>query len=331
MQLVTGIEWRDGHPIAKAMGGSNRISELEISELATHGLPETDVCARNIDINLGDFKPVSFDEYAFAFNRPASDCSTHSTWSVINGKNRLVVPALVLMRALFRPGRVLMPQLFKPQSLDDVCGFSKNNGDYYVRLNRNLNKRGFTNLAPLSWFYCFPTARLAWASVYHAAKDGRLHIELPKASLKVAMRGMKVGCTIYVTHLGLLQIEALEEPAEFGAGHARQINVSTQSGKRYRNGKQAPESVPYQKLTDAEWELVAPLLIRKAANRSVLESRSLLDCVLQKLHTGHIWQEIADLNFVPVVRARTALYRWKADTRLSRIVECLNEKRGIES
>lgn len=331
MELITGIDWHEGSPTAHAVVSWSKCINISIEDLPSRGLPVLDQVARIVTIDLSNCQTATFEEYAFAFNRPYAQTSRHSTWSILNARTRLVIPALVFLRAFIRPGRVLMPQLFKPQSLDDVCVFARNEGEYFVRslspLGDVRKTRDSTIMAPLSWFYCFPSARRAWASVYQAAKEGRLHFELPKASITVSMRGMRVGSTVYATQLSLLKIEAHEEPIEFGVGHPQVIEASAHS----RAGKRDPQcsslGKEYQKLTDAEWEVVRPLLASPKGKIPV-DNRTLLDCILQKPYTSMTWDEVAALNNVPVPRVTTAQRRWKTDTRLNSVMERLNEMRN---
>jgi hypothetical protein len=331
MELITGIDWREGKTVALATVCWNKTSDVELSELASRGLPDSDALLRRYILDLRKFRCASFEEYAFVFNRPTLEKYRHSTWSVLCGRTRLVIPALALLRAFIRPGQVLFPKLFKPQSLDDVCEFSKNDNEYFVqsliRLGDIRNTHNKTFMGPLSWFYCFPSARRAWASVYQSAKKGRLHFELPKATMTVSLRGMRVGATIYVTQLGLIGIEAHEDPLEFAMGHSLFIEASPTRSKAYmRNAQDEPVAIEFQELSDAEWDSIGPLLIRE--NRVPhIDYRPLLNCVLQKLSTTVSWQTAAELNNVTVTQAATVLSRWQADKRLDRVVERLSEIR----
>ena len=140
MDLVTGIDWKNGKALALASSGESGEQSIELADLGHRGLPEAQTYARQITFNLRDLQVASFCEYAEAFGQKLRCEPRHSVWSLQLERSRLVIPALALLRAFVRPNKTLLPQLFKAQSLDDICFLAAKGSPYYVQAHGNLGK-----------------------------------------------------------------------------------------------------------------------------------------------------------------------------------------------
>lgn len=333
MDLVTGIDWKNGKALALASSGESGEQSIELADLGHRGLPEAQTYARQITFNLRDLQVASFCEYAEAFGQKLRCEPRHSVWSLQLERSRLVIPALALLRAFVRPNKTLLPQLFKAQSLDDICFLAAKGSPYYVQAHGNLGKIQRTResdiMGPLSWFFCFPSARRSWASVYYAAKAGHLHFELPNAMATLASGHHRVGTCRYVTALRLVQFEALEDPADFALGHTRSFTTLTHTRALKGFATEETTSGLRRELSDAEWLAVQPILVRTTDGRRYdsCNNRVLLNCILQRLSTTITWHDVAASNGVPQKTIISALARWRADGRLALVVEHLTKLR----
>lgn len=333
MELVTGIEWRDGKAVANCINECGGARTIAPSELPTQGLPAGRYSGRTITAKLRDMQVASFEEYASAFGIPFNSGFRHSTWSLQLAQSRLVIPALTLLRAFIRPGRTLFPTLFKAQSLDDICLFSGGNENCFITPTRSLGNhlvsRSMTIMQPLSWFYCFPSARTAWSSVYQASKLGNLHFQLPEAEVKFSFYSKSVRGNNYVTAISLSRIEALEAPSEFAPGHPRTIFTSARA-EGFELEAPNKQLVPnFAELTDDEWHSVSPLL---AAQRDPFADtfprrRTILNGVLRKLSTSMTWPQIESEYGISEGALSTSCSRWMRDGRMKKVLARLNEMR----
>lgn len=346
MELVTGIERGPGGLVAVGSGANGRKVCLAPGEIATRGLPNAEGNPRRIRTNLREWHTTSLDEYAYAFRRPMTGAANHSTWWFREGSSRLVVPALALLRAMVRPSAVLFPHLLKPQSLDDVCIFDKSKSGLcrpqLFRLGDRYRGPQEILMGPLSWFYCFPSARRAWASVYQNAVAGRLDFELPNVVATFSVRTVRAGCNAYVTAMTLLELEPQEEPLPFAVSHPRILSVSPASmggvakaakaAKAVKAAKSKPEAEPteaHQPVSDSEWGVLGRIVYPpRTRGVSARQAREMFNCVLQKTVTNIEWAQAAAENGVNPSTAAVALSRWRADGRWEQAMRLLAESRG---
>lgn len=334
MELVTGIQMDGGVVLARGIGSHGREFSMPVSQLASRGLPRLRGHLRNVTTNLQEWKRCSFDEYAFAVGRPLASEPHQGAWSFVDGTERFVVPALALLRGLVRPGTTLFPRLFRPQSLEDLCSVSNDGGTLNVHLRRECGDQRVRSSVEtplrMSWLYCFPSARQAWASVYNEACRGWLDMLLPKARVTFGTYSLRAGRNAYVTRINPLTVDASEEPFPFAQGHPLSFSLVAQAKRGDKRSLQHPvkAEVPLRAgavlVSDSEWETLRPIIENK---RNSENSRAILDGMLLKLHSGATWE----LNAYPSGASRTATiaayYRWNADGRFERVLSALRQLR----
>lgn len=120
-----------------------------LASLVSAGLP-TERSSRNvIDQRIADWREVDSTEYiqAFGMHCASADRSGHAIYAACHKDVRILIPALVIMRAFFRPTRYLLPQMFAPQALDHVryldCSYSPPQVEFYSLTLRNEHDRAF--------------------------------------------------------------------------------------------------------------------------------------------------------------------------------------------
>jgi hypothetical protein len=335
MDLVTGIELHDGEATAKAIGPNDRCVLFPVEELGKRGLLSPRTTNRSVTTNLDDWRPVTFDEYAFGVGRNAVNAQ-HGAWAFTDGQSRIVVPALALMRALFRPHPTLLPRLFRAQSLEDLCSFDPTLAQPGVRLERIIANasENLTLAKRLSWFACFPSARAAWASIHLHARAGRLDMLLPRASIKLMIhcapqgRGAYVHNS-YVTGLTICSVQIQEAPFDFAAAHERSIDfLSAGAASELTTGIEASAQrlgPTYQPLSDEEWEVIRHVLARPNGTKV---TRGQVDAALHKLISGIPWRKLPYAPGVLETNVVNFYYRCKADGRLGQVVETLAQMRA---
>lgn len=287
--------------------------------------------------NFSDWGPASLSEYGFASGLPVPPGDGHEVWSFQHNGNRYIVPALVLMRALFRPNHSLLPQLFRPQSLEDVCDFIGGDASSRVALTGGLrdwagSRERSSLVEPLSWMYSFPSARAMWASVLSASSRSTLGLQLPNASVRMVVHGKAHCKNFYVTRMVLVTLTAHDAPFEFANDHSRDIcfHVSDERlASGFKPNRSKDDDINLRdgdsSLSDAEWEDIEPLVHRGRDFKH--SARAIVDAVLAKQSQGTSWTDTTYPPGIEHTTASTAFHRWKKDGRWAEVLGVLEMHR----
>jgi hypothetical protein len=236
----------------------------------------------------------------------------HGVFCFVADGMSYLVPASVLIAALVRPIQRIYPYLFKPQGLESICTplFEKEGptvGTYTGQTGvfGSISRASKGLLSSYSWMHCFPSACAMWSSVYLAACEGRLDIELPLARLTMTMRSVRLGKQRLVSEMNITQLNALDAPFNFATEHPNQmvLHESNQLDwkKLFRPAVTIPPRGSEWQLLDQEWEAIKPLLSQRAQRKFCL--RKIIDLLLLKFGTGLSWHKLPfrELNF-PIVQ-----------------------------
>lgn len=309
----------DGRVTAHAIDTQGRSSAVVPTELASKGLPNLPASLNGVvRTNFKEWRTGSLEEYACALDFPPPAVDNHAVWVFHNAGRRYVVPALALIRTLARRRALIYPHLFKPQSLEDICAWNDKVAQVMVQgipdyLPRQANLLGLLHNDTLGWMFCFPSARRAWASVYLAAKVGRLHLELPDATVTMQLGVRSCGRTDYVHTIRLMGVEPEEEPFEFASRHARFLEPPPRP--------EVEGVAPYVPLTDAEWNAVADIVVN--VERPAAQPRESLDTMRLKSHEGRSWAKAAAVFGTSSTRVATLHVNWERSGKLQRVNERL--------
>lgn len=343
MDIATGIDYSAATPIARCIGASGQETSLRIDELGRSGLPRTTGTFRRIKTDLRSWKPCSFDEYAYAIGRPVANDWQHAIWSFVDGNGRFLVPALALLRGLAKPNKRLLPFIFRPQSLDDICVLNSNaSGPSVSVLDAlpKLHKRNYDNLEQrLLWLTCYPSARRAWASVYHSATQGRIDISLPSALIEARVQFVKHGNNHYVTKLGLSSAEALEQPFPFAQGAPSRFTFFSDRIRDTTSLRNTPGrskkltlsmNIPRHpsgmlEVSDEEWSLIDGILARP--NWMAQNQRDSLDAILGKLANSIPWADVKRQGSDAQAHVAVMFQRWKKSGKWDKILAVLERRR----
>ena len=335
MSLVTGIDV-GGWSASIANGGPTPAGPgLALEALFEKGLPDSGTNHYRATFDLSAMHTCSIEEYAYSMGFPDAEDANHGAWTFKHEEMRVVLPALALIRALIGEHPTCFSRLFRPQSLDDIYEFAPTNAMEQVRVSNLLGPAKVTNRAELrrrlTWFACFPSARLAWASVYGHAKNGRLDIALPKLTVNAWLRGQRLKNNFYTTKLQIQDVVANERPYEFAThcataidfiGDGRRIMQSTKSVHSFHVPMRGDQS----SLSDEEWERVRPLFSKDPSQE--VSRRETLDAILLKWSKHLTWNAIEEMLGKNEGTTSSYYYKWRIDGRISKLMDTLREMRG---
>jgi hypothetical protein len=313
-------------------------STIGLAQLISHGLPSESGGSQVVTLDLSAGRPADPEEYLRAFGfGPSTRASQHLVFEFKTAQTRFLVPALALMRALFRPARYLLPEMFAPQALDHVRFVQVRVGTPHITVHaswKNVRLRNYGDiLGPLGWMTFFPTAATMASSVHGFASRGVLGLTLPRATAKLSASGVKVGETLFATRIAMVEVCAEEPPVQFATEYSPRVAYRTVT----RGGRFPPkrdDSLPLRPdgevdVTDYEWEVIKPILMgRTPARRFKLDQRRIFDGVLRKLSLGTSWNE----TDYPEGGRENALHAWRswsANGRWGDAIARLDELRHV--
>lgn len=312
----------------------------ELATLVSGGLPTSRSARLVIEQNLTDWQLADPREYIqpFGLHAPGDSACGHAVFEARVAGKRVLIPALSMMRAFFRPTRYLLPQMFCPQALSRVLFVDSSEAlptvKYFTETWRNLEGSRYGDVTgPLAWMTFFESAARFASSVHRHARDGRIALELPIAEARLAVWGIRSADCFRATHLTVLSLQACENPVSWAGSQSRAIyrrNVVETDGP-------SPElrdaSLPVRPdgtvdLSDDEWAEVEPVLFPSNIRhrRLNLPPRLIFDGLLRKLAHGTAWR---NTNY-PVgghLHARYWYRRWNESGRFAAAIERLVQLR----
>lgn len=331
---VNRVSRKEDAFVAWATTGSGAEQSLSLPQLSRLGLPECGTeSQRRVSVDFAAFHRISAAWYLSGFGKFAAAHDNHETWEFSLDGTRYLVPALALLRGMFRPSPALVPVLFRPQSIEQVYipKMRALSLDRAVRCRRS--EPGL--VSAVTWMYSFPSARRMWASVYRKACGGTLGAELPDGTVKMAVRGLLSGGVFRVTSLSISLITSGETPLEFAAGHSGRVpfhatEVETEGS--HRTSTILDETIPLRDgmaaTSDDEWRHLEQLFsVRSGSKRAKHGARQMLDGILLKLGHGIGWRKVPYLTGNHV-NAQESLRRWRADGTWGQVREILARTRG---
>lgn len=308
------MEWARGIVVS----GSELWAEVEstngatglvaLTELYRRGLPTVDkTVRRTVTVNFRDFSPCDARDYKTHFemlmSSDVAELEGHQVFEVQHQGKTYLVPALALMRALFRPSTKLLHEMFGPSVLERTLRLDRSDGVPSVIVDakwatNSAEKRNSNWQKPLSWMFSHPTARRMADSVHRHAMRGNLTLDLADCEVEVVLSGLQKPNLMLVNEVRILSITPSEVPDILVEGDEHQIEFIDRGrtkGRKIKESISAP--IPTHadgtfELTDDEWSVVDHILCgqRKRARPYRLCQRHLFDGVLRKLGTGEPWQ-----------------------------------------
>ncbi|WP_310564200.1 hypothetical protein [Hydrogenophaga sp.] len=340
MEWAEGIEALGGQLVAGVVTNGCR-TPVRPEKLDQRGLPlfkGKNIVLKNVQ--LKELVPISADEYlsALGFDATSCDTSRHVVYLLQYGALELYIPALALMRGLFRPSRDLLPELFKPQALDRLCVPCKHSTDTVEIVAKWTNRENQGRLDPanlLSWLYFNPSARKLAESVHRHAMRGRLALELPDLRVHMSVQGKTMGSQLLVTWCNVNRIEQDILDAVSGEAHVNTVRMSCTRKERSvaKALKQLPQPKTHQNgaisLTDEEWPCVLDVLqLTPRELRVRANLRLIVDLILTKLHTNARWVDIEHIGGIPYVNVIRHYSKLVRTGRMQKVLDLLSEMRS---
>lgn len=313
----------------------NEVQSVGLHRLVSEGVPAGHRSRVKLDHDMREWRATDPDEYlqAFGFSSAHTSANRHAVYEITGGGRRLLVPALVLMRAFFRPAKILLPRMFWAQALDHIRVVDPLESPPRVHLLSpswgSVEGRVGDARLPLTWLSVFPTAMEFAASVHRSARAGAIAVTMPAARASISFHGCRSGASLYVTKATMLEVDALEQPLEWARGHPVEVfRRRTVSWDGACPALQVAD-VPSRRdgkydLTDDEWAKVEPVLYPPAIRRPIRQlcPRRTFDGVLRKLVLGTGWRATE----YPVGTHTNMLYayrKWNKSGALSRALDIL--------
>jgi len=303
MEWALGLAVENGRLVVEGIGRGGDLEIGDILDLGTCGVPTCSTLVKHKGtLDFGALVAGSANEYLRALALPVPECATNRHM-VLEGELdgvQVVIPALVLMRALFRPTKFLLPLMFRPQALDHVCfvDFERSPVDVVVHATWNGTYRAGDEVQQcVSWMTLFPSATRFAASIHAFALRGQIGMEVPQGSARVTMDGLKVDGVLFATEMKVISVRANEEPILAATGCSRDFvlrNVSRSSSRKANlteigkipNGKSGDLDV-----SDSEWKAIEPTLLEGQRRLSeTVNQRYLFDALLEKINVGTAWR-----------------------------------------
>lgn len=147
---------------------------------------------------------------------PPGVSNRHRVYSAYVGKYRVHLPALVLLRAFFRPFGVIAPVICAPRPLADLCipsDVEEWRIAWTIRPVKSLREASRHHEAVYVWVWTYPSGRTLWQSVYRCARAGILGVLVPRATIDFIVEGELIGeRELLASKCTLLSLTPNEEP-----------------------------------------------------------------------------------------------------------------------
>lgn len=342
MDWVYGIVVGGGELCAEVGAANGQVSLMGLTDLARHGVPAVHSTIREqMDVCFDDFSPCSADEYVTHFGLPSPNekAGRHQVFEVFSGGKRYLVPALVMMRALFRPTLKLLPLMFAPSALERSCRLECVDDEIRVVVDAPWTRFAATLRCsdcegPLRWMMLHPSARRMADSVHQYAMAGIIAVDLPAGHAEVVFAGVQAASAVLVTEVRLLTVVPSDVPDLPVANVATRVNFLDRDWVERRDiNEPLSIHVPARaggsfELSDEEWAVVAPVLegSRKSRRPYQICQRAMFDGVLGKLATGKSWRDstykVGDWR-----NAATSYSRWNSRGTFAEAMQTLSGMR----
>lgn len=296
-------------------------TEVGLKDLTRLGVPSTTSRQRFIfEDELSSLRITTPNTYlaAFGFNLTKNTSNKHTVFSCLVNDVTIHIPALVLMRAFFRPVNTVFSIVFKPAGIDELSfiGYNKLTPQVVIdhkRLSAHIAtvQHGISQGVALSWLQLSKSAKKTSHSVYTSALNGQLSLSLPSGQVKMILHGKRLEQDLFVTKASLIFINvdasdnlsgATEEFLFHAMADASRTPAASIRGiavPQHRDGTVL--------ITDNEWNEIGQLLFTRKQQG--------------------FWKKMPKDNFL-VSDLTSAFGRWKTSGRLDRVLTYLEGSRN---
>lgn len=345
MEWASCIAYGAGGWRALIEGAAEGEQSFTLASLSTRGLPDLPKLQRKrlrFDGSFETWTRASHVDMLTALGLSSLPDNRHHVFQFEHEGLTVFVPALAVIRALFKPASVLFRLAFTPLGVDLIShvDWSQNPPTVVIdcpQAARVLGRAqyGARQIEALRWMQTSRSARSCVQSTHTYALAGQIGLDLPTGHACMAFHGVKVGRTFFATQMSMNAVEVAEEDSLTGKAERFCLHAS-QDKARAAPARDIEFNIPPKadgtwELSEAEWGVVAGLLLADNKRRIArADNRSLVDAILVKLGTKCAWSGAPAATSSRASDPATYFHRWCATRRFQRVVEFLAATRRAQ-
>ncbi len=320
---------------------------IELGELSKTGLPTA--AARKRLAFQGEFKnwtvsrsDTDWESYlrAYGVTPPQKMAQRQVVFLHEHQGLQLVVPALALMRAFFKPTAYLLEKMFFPANVDGVSFVEHGSrianvviDDTALGWRVRALQSGVNKENCVRWLQLSRSARAMAQSVHLMAANGTLGLSMPTGLYRMVVHGVQTRNVFFVNHVSLVDVVC--EASDSMTGEQEQY-IFHEAGKHERQPLASTTDylVPTHRdgstaTTNAEWQILADIIQARGNRRVTHCQRSILDAVLDKIATQQPWKS-NPANGWSKTDVTNAFRRWVLTGRLHAALDALQSMRSLQ-
>ncbi|MBY4803663.1 hypothetical protein K6W78_27215 [Burkholderia cepacia] len=251
---------------------------------------------------LRDWIRVNSTPYLSTLGDPSHYSENHHIYSFEVKGITVMIPALVIIKALFPPSTSTFQFLFRPSGLETICAPIFENDGVTIEIFSQCRPVPHNTIQRLEkkylqWLYCFPSARSAWDSVYTLSTTGLIAVNLPNIRTMAYIRGSFHGTTLFAASIALHTIETLEKPFDWAGQQPLIFSSPATLYNPHPSLRLKHDGIPIGEagwvLSDEEWCIAAEIFCpNHCTSDPPHKFRKIIDAILDKLGTGRSWSEV---------------------------------------
>jgi len=287
-------------------------------------------------VSFCDFREVPSAEYERNVGITSCHGSQHQVFELNYQGTRILIPALALMRGLFRPKSLLLARMFAPHALERFCLWYEQDGRSEVL----VEPKGWRHSAEarhgnwkdvVRWMFSHESARRMADSVHRNAMAGRLALDLPQAKVDIILTGMDVIGVICVTSVRFASLTPLEAPQQpFNLQvpiHFFDKELLAHKASTPCIALDIPIGPAGLEVTEKEWSALKPILVKTRREALLTHCpRGIFNDVLNKLSSGTSWRS-AQLQASDWRLAATTYRSWRVSGAFDKALAVLTASR----
>lgn len=341
MDWAQGIEVVGGELVGRVADAAGTQELVELTDLGTRGLPAATSTLRVIErVDLSELHPTDSTEYleVFGLKGAAGERPGHAVYQLLTERRRWLIPALALIRGLFRPNNVLLDEVFRPHMLERVSYVDPTDGRVVLTAPwaKRVGNAASDPSALLAWLWRDTAARQLAGSAHRNAMVGAIELDPTGVKVDLAVNGIKLGNTFYATRCTVTRAYLPSETVDTD-GEEKVIDFFGPVLQRGRLGSTLKEALDVVlerrggglEVTDTEWEALLPILRSDTRGKQPkVDIRQVWDLLLHEMVRGG---GSAPTNVEPSLGRSLEHYRtkWRQQRSLQRALEVLNGMRKL--
>lgn len=341
MEWISGIgRDSDGRLCVQAQGRDGARTHVGLAKVRPD-IGRVQPCRRKVALALHELRRGSTRAYLDGLGLAALDDKGQPVYEATVGSETLVIPAQLLVLALFGPTASLRRLLWSPLGAGHAMAPADTES---AELGFAPNSAGTLSHAcqdaahgRLQWVLTHRSANEAWGSVYRNALDGRFDMSMPKAMADVSVWVAPSAGGLLATSLKVLRIVPAEEPVPFAHGKVPrefvldQRMIAPKVDRTPVHDARLSVTNCTEPMSDEQWSHIEALLLQargqgSGAKRGVPgahKMRDIVDVLRLKLGTPLTWVQVP--RDKKLVSATSNAWHWMRRDRLwDRVVAALS-------